>query len=167
MALTKRPRNPLHARAVRDALLGVGSLVPRSVGIGSKAATPEVEIACAADPLPHIMPQVTDARCHGYEGPTFWRRYKAWRLRLDFHLLDEEVSVSCWFNFGQGDKPKAGRGSKYRQAWILANDGEVPRREDRLWPSAFIDKIFKVKIRDAGTNEKYSVVDSILEKTGP
>lgn len=165
--LTRTARKPFHRRGLGDASLGVSSLVPQSVGIGSKAETPEVEIICSADPLPHIRPQVTEARCHGYEGPTFWRRYKAWRLRLDFHLLDEEVTLSCWFNFGSGDKPKSGRGSKYRRAWIMANDGEVPRREDRLWPSAFVDKIFKVSIRDAGNGEKYSVIDDILERTGP
>lgn len=150
-----------------DASLGVGALVRRSVGIGAKASD-EVAIDCTSDELPRIMPQTTEVRCCGYAGPTLWRRFKAWRLRLDCHLLDEDVTVSCWFNLGQGDKPKAGRGSKYRKAWIMANDGEVPRRNDRLWPAVFLDKIFKVKIRDAGTGlEKYSVIDDLLEKTAP
>lgn len=64
------------------------------------------------------------------------------------------------------------KGSKYYQAWLIANKGVRPKKNDRLSPKKFIGKPFKVKTRIVTNNQKntalpaqdqYSVIDEILE----
>lgn len=158
-----------------------GQLGSRGIGqIGSKRrlhrcaqptpaqpATPD--IICEDDPLPRFDPGTYQARCVGFAGPHWYRRYKRWKIRLDFELIHEPGRVSRFFNMGStAEAPRAARGSDYREAWILANDGEQPARGDRMSPKIFLDKVFDVRVGDSGRGRKssaelYSVVHDVLK----
>jgi hypothetical protein len=50
--------------------------------------------------------------------------------------------------------------SAYAKEWIIANGGERPARWDRLSPSVFENKVFRITVRNAESG-LYSVVGSI------
>ena len=53
----------------------------------------------------------------------------------EINLLDVLAQVQMYFNLGKGDKPKAGRRSKYFHTWCMAIGGHM-RRGDRMTPRA-------------------------------
>jgi hypothetical protein len=86
--------------------------------------------------------------------------------------MDPEREV-CWFlNLGTEAKPKAGRGSNYWRAWVIAN-GEMPRKRQILSVRIFVGKNFLVRIGDVEKRmdggehseiEKYSVIQEIISR---
>jgi len=67
---------------------------------------------------------------------------------------------------------KITKSSKYYEAWVLANKGVRPKKNDRMSPKVFKDKIFSIRTRTVISSKKqgeidkadrYSVVDEILE----
>src|SRR5207245_3692367 len=114
------------------------------------------------------------ARCTAvdiYRDPRF-RRHVA---RLKFRLVPEGGIVFVFLNLGNGEKPKATRGSEYRRAWIIAN-GEQPRKRQTLSKRVFIDKIFRVRIDDVKKRHDgrehpdaavYSTVKEVIARLWP
>lgn len=67
---------------------------------------------------------------------------------------------------------KITKSSKYYQAWVLANKGVRPKKNDRMSPKIFRDKVFSIKTRtvvsgrkqgELDQDDRYAVVDEILE----
>jgi hypothetical protein len=98
-----------------------------------------------------------------------------WKLRLLFHFVDMENTgkIAKFFHFGAESKPKAGRKSEYFRAWVIANNGKLPRRGASMSPRKFTGHIFRVEVRDVirtsdpkinhSPDAVYSIVGRILE----
>jgi hypothetical protein len=91
---------------------------------------------------------------------------------LRFRLLEGEKEVYGFFNLGRGAKPKAGRRSRFFEAWTMANGG-APRKRQTMTARVFRGKVFRVAIADVDRNcdgkphhpsAIYSTVKRILEK---
>ena len=73
------------------------------------------------------------------------RGFRRWTCLLRFNVLSDDLlrslgSVPCWLNLSGGEKPFAGRRSRYFAEWIRAN-GTAPTRGDRLSPRVFVGRI--------------------------
>ena len=98
---------------------------------------------------------------------------RSWVSPLDvflrFNVLSDDLlrllgSVPCWLNLSGGEKPFAGRRSRYFAEWIRAN-GIAPTRGDRLSPRVFVGRMTRVEIGDTDPTKSpvpYSVVRKIL-----
>ena len=76
-------------------------------------------------------------------------------------------TVRQWLNLGNAKTPRASRRSKYWMAWIAANSGRPPVRNDRLSPKIFTRRIARVLVGDTTASPNYSVVREVLAwKTG-
>ena len=129
---------------------------------------------CEEEPYPLLTPGRYKAQCvHAstYRDPQF----RSWKALLRFQLLLNGEKVVGFFHLGQGDKPKAGRRSRYWRAWVIAN-GAQPRKRQELSPRMFKGKIFEVEIdtvkraQDGGEHPaaaQYSTVKEILERRWP
>ena len=162
-----------------------GQSVARSVqGATSSIASQEAEAralkepTCEEDPYPRIEPGFYNAYCSGvqiYRDPRFKRR---WVCRLDFDIHDEGMiprrvaQLAQFLNLGNGEKPKAGRGSEYRRSWIIATGG-VPGKRQRMSKRVFRRHLYRVEVRDVQRRadgrahipaEVYSVVGQIVER---
>jgi hypothetical protein len=97
------------------------------------------------------------------------RGFRRWTCLLRFNVLSDDLlrslgSVPCWLNLSGGEKPFAGRRSRYFAEWIRAN-GMAPMRGDRLSPRVFVGRMTRVEIDDtdpAKSAAPYSVVRKIL-----
>ena len=130
---------------------------------------------CESDPYPRHEPGEYEVRCTEakiYPDPRF--RRLVCRLRCVL-MIDPEREVFCFLNLGTGGKPKAGRGSKYRRAWVIAN-GAVPRKRQVLSARVFVNKIFLVRVGTVEKNmdgtehleqERYSTIQEILSRRWP
>ena len=85
---------------------------------------------------PRIDPGLYFAYCRWakhYRDPAFHR----WTCLLGFDVLSNDLRpfacVPLWLNLSHGEKPHAGRRSRYFAEWIRAN-GTAPMRRDRLSP---------------------------------
>jgi hypothetical protein len=94
---------------------------------------------------------------------------------LDFQFLNQEGKVVGFFHMGNGEKPKAGRRSRYFAAWVEANSA-VPRKRQLMSRRVFVGTIFKVRIgdttrrHDGGEHPEaviYSTVKEILKRMWP
>jgi hypothetical protein len=81
---------------------------------------------------------------------------------------DQHITLSRYMNWY--DKP--GHLSDYYNEWVIANNGEPPRRKSRMSPSIFKGKRFLVMVKDVTKDRKgykrpnaleYSKIDKILE----
>jgi hypothetical protein len=154
---------------------------PDAVGIqavsGGKHVAPEIDGPISEDaPYPHYEPGVYEAFCiksRIYLNPLF----RAWKCDLQFVFgEDNRNTVFGFFHLGNGDQPRVGRQSQYRRAWIIANDGEQPKKRQTLSKRVFVGKFYRVRIADTvkrsngsqmGPGEIYSTVKEIIEKIGP
>jgi hypothetical protein len=97
------------------------------------------------------------------------RGFRRWTCLLRFNVLSDDLlrslgSVPCWLNVSGGEKPFAGRRSRYFAEWIRAN-GTAPTRGDRLSPRVFVGRMTRVEIGDTDLTKSpapYSVVRKIL-----
>lgn len=102
---------------------------------------------------------------------------KSPRLFLHFQIVEQ-----CKFNgivlwgaynvdFKKGRIPS---GSKYYRSWVIANKFVKPKRNDRMNPKIFLNKVFKVAVRTVkpffpGTKElqpeefHYSIIAEIID----
>lgn len=142
-----------------------------------KPDAPEIDGPISDDaPYPRYEPGIYEACCiksRIYRHPLF----RAWKCDLQFVFGENNQNVVFgFFHLGNGDKPHAGRQSQYRRAWIIANDGEQPKKRQTLSRRLFVGKIFRVRIADTvkrsngsqmGAGEIYSTVKEIIEKIGP
>jgi hypothetical protein len=143
------------------------------------AASPALEIDGPISDdaaYPHYQPGVYEALCvqaRIYRHPMF----RAWKCDLKFLFGEDSKNVVYgFFHLGEGEEAKVGRQSLYRRAWIMANDGELPKKRQVLSKSAFVGKVFKIRIGDTvkrsrrsqlGAGEVYSTVKEIVQKIGP
>jgi hypothetical protein len=95
--------------------------------------------------------------------------------RLDCQLVCEQAQVCGFLNLGNGDKPHAGRGSRYWRVWVMAN-GAQPRKRQVLSRSVFVGKFFRVRIgwvekrhdqTQPSEAERYSTIQEWIACTGP
>ena len=130
----------------------------------------------AEDPAPYarIAPGAYLARCLSQKLERVRMYGGAWKLRLVFQIidLDQNPKLALFFHLGTGQKPHAGRKSKYWAAWITANAGQLPRRGQTMTPRLFVGKAFMVRVDcvqkrwDSGKHsegEVYSTIKDILE----
>jgi hypothetical protein len=146
---------------------------------GSKAEreATEPELICDEDPAPwkRYKPGEYELRCTSYEFVRVKMFGLQWKLRLMFRFMDMETRgrIAKFFHMGNGAKPKAGRKSEYFRAWVIANDGRLPRKGCPMSPRAFAGHVFRAEVRDVtrtmdpkinhSPEAVYSVVDKILE----
>jgi hypothetical protein len=129
---------------------------------------------CDEEPYPRLRPGEFTARC--VEARTYRdKRFRRWICRLKFWIVPEGPHVFGFLNLGSEDKPRVGRGSEYRRAWIEAS-GAAPRRRQGLAHSVFRGKIFQVRIDDVSCRhdgrahhqaDVYSTVKEIIKRTWP
>ena len=98
--------------------------------------------------------------------------FRTWKALLRFRLTDGGVEVYGFFNLGRGEKPHAGRRSRYWEAWTLAN-GAPPRKRQTMTARVFRGKVFLVEVANvtqAGDGKPhhpdviYSTAKRIIEK---
>jgi hypothetical protein len=88
----------------------------------------------------------------------------------------ERIARVTWFlNLGRKEKPRAGRRSRYWVEWLRASGG-LPRREDRISPRVFCNRLALVRVVNTSKTFNsahvepgvaYSVVRDVLEwRTG-
>jgi hypothetical protein len=145
------------------------ALVPRP-----PALEEELEPICEDAPYPRYKPGTYEGRCVSakrYRDP----RFKRLILKLEFRILPDCRPIVGFLNLGNGDKPKAGRGSEYRRAWTIAN-GDAPRKSETMTKRVFEGKVFSVRVGDTTKKhdgrehlpgEVYSTVKEILKRLWP
>ena len=113
-----------------------------------------------------------DAECQAamtYRDPHFRR----WTARLRFSLIPGGERIYAFLNLGTAERPRYGKRSAYRRAWLIANDGMILGKRQRMSPRLFKGKLFRVRVRDVRSNYRqvrhpecdvYSVVAEVLEK---
>ena len=81
--------------------------------------------------------------------------YRRWSLRVEFTLIDEPVSLSAFFNFGNDRSGyKIGRLSRFYKAWVIAK-GEHPKRGERMSPNIFLEgQIFEVDVEECNRDSE-------------
>lgn len=117
----------------------------------------------------HVPDKVYEAIVTRYDWGEFYQRKK---LYLWWKIISigphEGKELFMPFNVFK----KITKSSKYYEAWILANKGIRPKKNDRMSPKVFKNKIFSIKTRtvvsgrkqgELAKNDCYSVVDEILE----
>jgi hypothetical protein len=116
---------------------------------------------------PRIEPGVYPGYCK--RAQWYWEPgFKRWTCILLFDVLSECLqrplgTIPMWMNGGNGDKPKAGRRTRYLPEWVRANGGP-PARRDRLSPRVFAKRMASVRVADTVKGAlPYSVVRQILE----
>ena len=115
---------------------------------------------------PRIEPGDYPAYCkraHWYWEPGFNR----WTCILLFDVFAEGLqsslgTIPMWLNGRDGEKPQAGRRTRYLREWVKANGGPPPRK-DRLSPRVFARRMARVQVSDTNGPVPYSVVRQILE----
>jgi hypothetical protein len=116
---------------------------------------------------PRIQPGSYSAYCRfakHYRDPGFRR----WACLMRFDVFSEDrlhllACVPCWLNLSNGEKPHAGRRSRYFAEWVRANG--APTRGDRLSPRLFVGRMALVEIGDTDPTKSpapYSIVRKIL-----
>jgi hypothetical protein len=126
---------------------------------------------CDFNPRPHYRPGEYDVYCTRARS-YYYRRFRRWNAELKFQLVPDGGVVFGFFNLGRNPKkPHAGRDSKYRQAWTIANHA-APRKRQVMTPKVFEGKYFRVRITDVvkhndgkhnhPESERYSRVEEIL-----
>ncbi len=103
---------------------------------------------------------------HIYRDPGF----KRWTCLVLFdllnHTLSEVIATVPWFlNLGDGDKPHAGRRSKFFTAWVQAL-GRHPVRSDRPSARIFLNRHANVRVTDTRGTTAFSKVISVRWNTG-
>lgn len=127
------------------------SAVPQKDNVlhfSKKEAAPKISWA----PRVHIAPGIYPAcsqHAKIYRDPMF----KRWTCAVGFAItndsLTETIARLSWFlNLGKGEKPHAGRRSNFWRAFILANDGHLPTRDDRISPRIFEHRQCTVEVGD-------------------
>ena len=116
-----------------------------------------------------------------YPDPRFRARAKdlvvraTWKCRLDCIRVSDQVPISGFFNMGNGQRPAAGRGSRYWKTWVMAT-GAQPRKRQTMSRREFVGKVFRVKIGDTSRDFEgreqpdgavYSTIKEFLARTGP
>ena len=105
----------------------------------------------------------------------FEKGYRRWVCFIRWNVLASDLMrvvarVPLWWTLGEGERPHAGRRSKYFTEWVRANAGP-PSRNNRLSPNVFRQRMARVEIGDTDPHRSpapYSVVRKILEwETGP
>ncbi len=133
---------------------------------------PEAGLVWHGPEYPVLEPGRYMVRGTAIQGPVFVRSFQRWSCRVEFALVDEPISVSAFFNFGnEKHGPKIARQSRFYKAWVLAN-GDHPRRGQKMSPDIFLEgQFFEVEVqacnRDSEGNpkpqaEEYSRVTRIL-----
>jgi hypothetical protein len=118
----------------------------------SKPEEPEPsDLTWQGSDLVRIPPGDYQAICLAWQGPEWVRAFHCWKLRLDFSLLAEDVSISAFFNLGEDEaKARVGKRSNFFAAWSIAN-GALPRRGESMTYEVFTDPslLFLVRVADA------------------
>ncbi|MEW6455343.1 MAG: hypothetical protein AB1410_01335 [Acidobacteriota bacterium] len=130
----------------------------------------ECEPICCDDPQPLIPDGIYQAQVLKWERGRYYNQTK---LYLWFEIISPgrafETKLFMVLNLNGN---KVGYGSKYYRSWVIANHGIRPRRNDRLSPKIFLNKVFKVKVetvKRSYTGEsvpeylQYSVIREILD----
>jgi hypothetical protein len=128
-----------------------------------KVKAPKPEIACV------LGTRIEPGDYRAYVRAADWyfdRGFRRWTCILKFDVYDDRDNlvarkIPMWMNLGRGDRPKAGRRSRYFDEWFRAN-GAAPNRADRLSPQVFVKRMARVRISDSIGNVPYSVVREIL-----
>lgn len=122
---------------------------------------PRIEFA----DYPRIAPGIYPGQCkraRTYRDPQF----KRWIFLLNFDVYDASFNciadVPMYLSLGNGEKPYAGRRSRYFPIWCRANGG-LPIRRDRMAPRVFVGRMAQIEIRDTKGEFPYSVVNEIVQ----
>src|SRR5690349_3264518 len=92
-----------------------------------------------------LEPGIYRGYVRAIKGPYRDPHMQRWVVLLIFDVMSENnlvdvlARVQMYFNLGKGDKPKAGRRSKYFHAWCMAMGGHM-RRGDRMTPRVFSNR---------------------------
>lgn len=114
---------------------------------------------------PRIDPGIYSA----YSRTAYWYwdpYFKRWVCLVSFDVLSEDLlhsigKVPFFLNGASGERPKAGRRSKYWSEWVRAAS-RAPARKDRLSPSVFVRRMARVELDDTEGATPYSVVRKVL-----
>ena len=115
---------------------------------------------------PRIEPGNYPAYCK--RGHWYWEPgFKRWTCILLFDISTRNLqsslgTIPMWLNGGNGNKPQAGRRTRYLREWVKANGGP-PLRKDRLSPLVFSRRMAIVQVSDTKGPVPYSVVRQIVE----
>jgi hypothetical protein len=139
----------------------------RKLQLLKKPESSEPEIQRGGRDYVRIQPGIYTGRCQRtrtYRDPIF----RHWTCLLVFNLFEPTSGdtiangIPIWYALGQGEHPLASRRGKYFPAWILANDGRAPQRQDRMPPKIFVGRVAKVRVSDTKGPAPYSKVAAIL-----
>jgi hypothetical protein len=103
-----------------------------------------VEPVCDSDALPLIAEGEYEAVCVSacrYTHPAFKREV----IELSFRVVlsdFESVKLKRYYNAAMAHK----RGSDYFREWTIANQGNAPKRKDRMSWQRFRCKLFRVRV---------------------
>jgi hypothetical protein len=136
------------------------NLIPMPVG----RFEPEIEWSS----YPRIEPGEYLAYCRAARW-YFDPQYRRWVCLLRFdvlspNMLDTVARVPFFLNGGDGERPRAGRRSRYFREWTRVN-GRPPARGDRLSPQVFVRRMARVEVGDTDHKKSpapYSVVRRVV-----
>src|ERR1700731_930562 len=122
---------------------------------------PKPEIDIEFDSWPRITPG--PYRAYGRKASVYFdKRIRRWVCIVLFDVLNDslqKVEGLAWFlNLGRGERPRAGNTSNYYAAWVKANDGKRPLRQDRMTPQIFTRRYCTIVVADTKKNCKQEAV---------
>ena len=139
----------------------------------SRSSQEELKDGPIADELPpRIQPGKYEAICYEAKLGTSWGR--APRMFLRFRIYGgrcdgTELFMACTCNL---TSKKMSHRHKYYQQWTIAN-GSPPRKNQRLSPKVFLNRMFQVLVRDTSRRFpnkepypdclQYSVIETLIE----
>ena len=100
---------------------------------------------------------------------TFDDHFRRWTCVVWWNVFSGPSSIEViarvpwWLNLGSGQKPRAGRRTKFYQAWVRAHGGQAISRRDRPSPQIFLRRMALIAVRDTAGVDPYSVVDRVIE----
>jgi len=131
---------------------------------------PQSDPICADNPRPLIAEGEYEAFCHKAKR-YFHPRFKREVISLFFDVVVNESAQTSLERYIYPQR-RIGRGSLYYREWTLANNGNAPRRNDRMPIRKFEGKLYRVRVstvkkacdqRDWPQSLQYSKIDAVLE----
>lgn len=105
---------------------------------------------------PRVTPGVYEA--YSRRASIYWdKHFKRWVCLVRFSVMgpeQKELGIFPWYlNLGSDKaKPKAGSRGNFYSAWMAANGGRRPERQDRMTADVFKHRMATVEIADTGKN---------------
>jgi len=125
----------------------------------------KLEFICSEDPRQLIKAGQYHTQIVKIEQKPF--KGKEMRLYLHHKIVFGEHMGLVLFQSINSKYERFGLGTKFYKQWKRANYNRAPRKGQKMSLETFLNKVFLVEVRSVNSDERYSVVDIILQVLAP